>query len=172
MYKLLKDKSNEFKCEIQLEGTSSPASVRLFLEGDGCEISFDGNISENICSIPMGRLKKYSNLLENGKIRLEVVVDDTLFIPYTNTYELSQGTTVEIKEISKESNISKPSVTVRLNESPENILKKYLSEHTSFDGTVKSLKLISKNQVHKDKINEICKLHGVDRKEILTKLIT
>ena len=83
MYKLLKDKNNEFQCEIKLEGTSAKnAKVRLFLEADGCEYSFKGEIEDNKCIVPMGKLKKFENLLENGKIRLEVVADDTLYTPY------------------------------------------------------------------------------------------
>ena len=45
MYKLLKDKNNEFQCEIKLEGASiNSAKARLFLEADGAEYSFTGEI--------------------------------------------------------------------------------------------------------------------------------
>ena len=64
MYKLLKDKNNEFQCEIKLEGASiNNATARLFLEADGAEYSFKGEIDGNKCTIPMGKLKKFANLL-------------------------------------------------------------------------------------------------------------
>ena len=83
MYRLLKDKNNEFQCEIKLEGANiNNATARLFLEADGAEYSFKGEIDGDKCTIPMGKLKKFANLLESGKIRLEVLADDTLFVPY------------------------------------------------------------------------------------------
>ena len=89
MYKLLRDKNNEFQCEIKLVGASEKtAKVRLFLEGVGCEYSFGGIIEGTRCRVNMGKLKPYTSLLESGKIRLEVVADDTLFIPYESTYQI------------------------------------------------------------------------------------
>jgi hypothetical protein len=97
MYKLLKDKNNEFQCEIKLEGASiNNAKARLFLEADGAEYSFKGEIDGNKCIIPMGKLKKFANLLENGKIRLEILADDTLFVPYESDYVLEAEKSVTV----------------------------------------------------------------------------
>jgi small subunit ribosomal protein S7 len=114
MYKLLRDKNNEFQCEIKLVGASEKtAKVRLFLEGVGCEYSFGGIIEGTRCRVNMGKLKPYTSLLEIGKIRLEVVADDTLFIPYESTYQLEESKSVTVEVVEPESDSKKPMVEVK-----------------------------------------------------------
>ena len=71
MYKLLKDKNNEFQCEIKLEGANiNSAKARLFLEADGAEYSFTGEIDGNKCTIPMGKLKKFEKLKQWSNLKI------------------------------------------------------------------------------------------------------
>ena len=185
MYKLLKDKNNEFQCEIKLEGASAKnAKVRLFLEAEGCEYSFKGNIEGNKCTVPMGKLKKFENLLESGKIRLEVVADDTLFVPYENTYELEQEKKVTVEVIQPQSTPKKPVVEVNVKQEikseikkvetkkdPLYEIKKYLSTQTSFDGTAKSFQNIIKNKTHKMFFNALCEESNLDRISVIKQLL-
>jgi hypothetical protein len=181
MYKLLKDKNNEFQCEIKLEGTSAKnAKVRLFLEAEGCEYSFKGNIEGDKCVVPMGKLKKFENLLESGKIRLEVVADDTLFVPYENTYELEQEKKVTVEVIQPQSTPKKPVVEVNVKQEIKKVetkkdslyeIKKYLSNHTSFDGTIKSFQSIIKNKTHKMFFNALCEESNLDRTLVIKQLL-
>ena len=193
MYKLLKDKNNEFQCEIKLEGASaSSAKVRLFLEGDGCEYSFNGKIQDNQCTIPLGKLKKFSNLLENGKIRLEVVADDTLFVPYENTYELEaeKKVTVEVKQqepapvkamVEVKVAESKPTPKIEAKPQPKPVVKKskdplneiesYFAFKTDFDGTAKSFYNVIKDQQHKNFFNNICETHRLDKVSVIKKIL-
>ena len=171
MYKLLKDKNNEFQCEIKLEGASAKnAKVRLFLEGDGCEYAFNGKIENEQCVIPLGKLKKFANLLESGKIRLEVVADDTLFVPYENNYELEaeKRVTVEVKqpeatpakamvEVKVATPTPQPKVeakpqpkpVVKKSKDPLNEIGSYFAFKTKFDGTAKSFYHVIKDKQHK-----------------------
>lgn len=194
MYKLLKDKNNEFQCEIKLEGASiANATARLFLEADGAEYSFKGEIDGNKCIIPMGKLKKFANLLESGKIRLEVLADDTLFVPYESNYQLEaeKSVTVEVKqqiEIAK-----KPMMEVKVQEvaptpqpkieakpivqpiverrNPISDIRKYLNERTNFDGTINSFKSVIKYEVHKKYFNNICESNGLDKTTVLRQIL-
>jgi len=185
MYKLLKDKNNEFQCEIRLEGAAAKdAKARLFLEADGCEYVFNGSIHAETCTIPLGKLKKYANLLENGKIRLEVVADDTLFVPYESDYQLEQEKKVTV-EVKQQSTIEKkPMVEVKVaqpvlakpaaivqpkapapvqKKDPINEIRTYLKKNTSFNGTPQSFKAVIKYEKHKNFFNAICEVNKLDR---------
>jgi len=199
MYKLLKDKNNEFQCEIKLEGTSiNNATARLFLEADGAEYSFKGEIDGNKCTIAMGKLKKFANLLENGKIRLEVLADDTLFVPYESDYVLEQEkkVTVEVKQQTEAP--KKPMMEVKVQEviptpqpkveakvepkvenkpvvkkskDPINEIMSYFVFKTNFDGTAKGFHNTIKNQQHKNFFNSICEANGLDKVSVLKQML-
>lgn len=192
MYKLLKDKNNEFQCEIRLEGASAKnAKVRLFLEGDGCEYAFNGKIENDQCVIPLGKLKKFANLLESGKIRLEVVADDTLFVPYENNYELEaeKRVTVEVKQPEAspakamvEVKVATPAPTPKVEAKPQQpVVKKskdpineiisYFAFQTNFDGTPKSFHTLVKNQQHKNFFNNICEANGLDKISVIKQIL-
>ena len=188
MYKLLKDKNNEFQCEIRLEGASAKsAKVRLFLEADGCEYSFNGKIEGEQCVVPMGKLKKFANLLENGKIRLEVVADDTLFVPYESDYQLEaeKRVTVEVKQ--PEATPAKAMVEVKVatpqpkveakpqpvkkSKDPLNEIVSYFAFKTNFDGSPKSFHTLIKNQQHKTFFNNICEANGLDKVSVIKQML-
>ena len=192
MYKLLKDKNNEFQCEIKLEGASAKnAKVRLFLEGDGCEYVFNGKIENEQCVIPLGKLKKFANLLESGKIRLEVVADDTLFVPYENNYELEaeKRVTVEVKqpeaapakamvEVKVATPAPQPKVEAKPQQSiakkskdPLNEIESYFTFKTKFDGTAKSFYHVIKDKQHKNFFNNICETHGLDKVSVIKQIL-
>lgn len=190
MYKLLKDKNNEFQCEIKLVGASEKtAKVRLFLEGTGCEYSFNGNIEGTRCRVNLGKLKNFTNLMESGKIRLEVVADDTLFVPYESTYELeeSKGVTVEVVEnqetnkkamvevvveetapIKAEKQIEKKTIK-KVN--PINEIKKYLEDNTIFNGTVDSFKLAMRSEMHKKAFKRLCEASKLEKSFVIKQLL-
>jgi hypothetical protein len=190
MYKLLKDKNNEFLCEIKLEGTSAKdAKVRLFLQGDGCEYSFDGVIEEGKCTVPLGKLKKFVNLLESGKIRLEVIADDTWFVPYESEYQLEQEKKVTVEVFEPGSTPKKPMVEVKVQEviltpqpkvevkpkiekkTPISEIKDYLKKNTKFDGTPKSFYTLIKDKSHKNFFNNICESNDLDKIIVLKQIL-
>jgi len=195
MYKLLKDKNNEFHCEIKLEGASiNNATARLFLEADGAEYSFKGEIDGNKCTIPMGKLKKFANLLENGKIRLEVLADDTLFVPYESNYvlEAEKSVTVEVKqqveapkkpmmEVKVQEVAPTPQPKVEVKPQPKPVVKKskdplneiisYFAFKTNFDGSPKSFHTLIKNQQHKNFFNNVCEANGLDKVSVIKQIL-
>lgn len=198
MYKLLKDKNNEFQCEIRLEGASEAgAKARLFLEADGCEYVFNGSISGEMCTIPMGRLKKFANLLESGKIRLEVVADDTLFVPYESDYQLEQEKKVTVEVVQKSAEVKKPMVEAKIiqpepvkpaakvvekvvekapikkeKKDPINEIKTYFKKNTGFTGSLQSLKAVIQHEKHKNFFNLMCETNKLDKKVVLMQILT
>ena len=188
MYKLLRDKNNEFQCEIKLVGANEKtAKVRLFLEGTGCEYSFNGTIEGTRCRVNLGKLKNFSNLMEVGNIRLEVIADDTLFVPYESTYSLeeSKSVTVEVIEADtiskkpmvevkvdspvKEKSISKP--TAKPKNDAVNELRTYFRKYTSFDGTPKSFQKLMNDQIHKNFFNKVCENYKLDKVSVIKQIL-
>ena len=101
MYTLYTDKQELFECSISLEGASVKNSqARLIVESDNLNLLFKGTIdSSGKCTVP---IKKLKNLLEEstkGKIRLEVIADDTYFTPWESDFEVetARKVTVEVK---------------------------------------------------------------------------
>lgn len=99
-YKLYKDKAEDFRCDIAVEGVSqSDTEVRLIVESDEWTLMFVGEVKNGQCVIPM---KKLSILNEGtkGNIRLEVNADGTLFTPWEDKFvvKASKKVTVNINE--------------------------------------------------------------------------
>ena len=110
MYTLYTDKQELFECSISLEGASVKNSqARLIVESDNLNLLFKGTIDSNgKCTVP---IKKLKNLLEEstkGKIRLEVIADDTYFTPWESDFEVetSRKVTVEVKSQSNKDTIA------------------------------------------------------------------
>jgi len=183
MYRLLTDKNNDFKCEIKLEGASAKDSkVRLFLEADGCEYVFSGQISDGECTIPMGKLKKYGNLLEAGKIRLEIIAEDTVFTPYESDYVLEQEKKVTVEVIQPQAqSVKKQMVEVKVQESlppkkqerpnPINEIKSHLKIKMGFTGTAKSFLTLIKNKNNKEYFNTFCENNKLNKSEVVKQIL-
>ena len=114
-YKLFNDKTELFECNIQLEGAQiANSEARLIIESEEWNLVFTGNISSNgQCSIP---IKKLSILPEGtrGKIKLEVIAEDTRFIPWEDRFlvKADKKVYVQIKEQKENNFFDKPSINV------------------------------------------------------------
>lgn len=100
-YRVVRDKDENFECNITVEGTSlSEAKVRLVLDSDSHNLIYYGTLSSSgKCVVP---LKKGIPLLEGteGKIRLEVIAEDQLFVGWEDSFrvEAAKKLKVELKE--------------------------------------------------------------------------
>ena len=105
MYKLYTDKIENFEAKIKLHGASLKKSkARLVVEADGFDIMFKGKISDSgIVKVPVKRLRGLIDENTKGTIRLEVIAEDTYFIPWESNFEVqaSKTVTVEIKSQNK-----------------------------------------------------------------------
>jgi TusA-related sulfurtransferase len=154
MYTLYTDKQELFECSISLEGASVKNSkVRLVVEADNLNLLFNGTIdSSGKCTVPIRKLK---NLLEEstkGKIKLEVIADDTYFTPWESDFEVetARKVTVEIKSQTNKNTLTenKTGVTVKnikVGDHIQNLSKMLVKENINVNN-------MSKN---KDKLNNI-----------------
>lgn len=103
-YKIYRDKEENFECNISVQGAKlSNSQARLILDHEICNLVFYGKVSKDgKCVVP---LKKMAYFPEGtiGRIRLEVIVDDTIFTPWEETFivEGAKKVTVQIKSQKK-----------------------------------------------------------------------
>jgi hypothetical protein len=115
-YKLYKDKAEDFRCDIAVEGVNqSDTEVRLIVESDEWTLMFVGEIKNGQCVIPM---KKLSILNEGakGNIRLEVNADGTLFTPWEDKFvvKASKKVTVSLNENKTNKKSVKTGISVKV----------------------------------------------------------
>jgi|21_taG_2_1085346.scaffolds.fasta_scaffold00254_6 hypothetical protein len=120
MYKLYTDKKEMFECDISLSGASlKDASARLVVETEDISLLYKGTIgSKGNCKVPVHKLRGLLDESTKGKIKLEIIAEDTYFVPWESDFavETSKSVTVEIKsqspKVIKES--SKPKMAVKV----------------------------------------------------------
>lgn len=103
-YKIFRDRAETFECRVHVEGsTLSNTKVRLLIESSEWNVYFNGKMtSDGRCVIP---LKKMSILSEGltGKIMLEVTVEDTVFYPWQETFQVQMSKKVRVEILSGQS---------------------------------------------------------------------
>ena len=116
MYKLFTDKSELFECDIKIEGTSlSKSTARIIVETSDYSLMFNGKISsDGKCTIPIKKLKGLIDESSKGNMRLEVIAEDTYFVPWKSEFEIqaSKSVTVEVKSQSDKKVIKENKIQV------------------------------------------------------------
>ena len=117
-YKLFTDKQELFECTIYLEGASlSKAISRIVVNTSDLNLMFEGTIDKNgNCSVPIKKLKGLLGENDKGTIKLEVIAEDTYFLPWESDFEVdtAKKIKVEVKQQSKPLvKSSKPKMVVR-----------------------------------------------------------
>lgn len=104
LYVIHKDKAEDFECNVSIEGTSiGSTAARIILDTEYWNLVFYGEIkADGTCVVP---IKKGIPFPEGtrGEIRLEVLVDEQLFIGWRNKFilETSKKVNVQIKDQAK-----------------------------------------------------------------------
>ena len=169
MYKLFTDKAELFECDIKIEGASlSNSTARLVVETNDYSLMFNGKInSSGKCEIPIKKLKGLIDESSKGNIRLEVIAEDTYFIPWKSEFEInaSKKVTVEVRSQNKpliESRgprvqVSKIKETKKINKSKKVTISE--SEKTHILNIMKLLihenVNINNLSIKKDKLNKV-----------------
>lgn len=101
VYKIYRDKDESFECKVSVQGAGlNNAQVRLFFDCDIWNVVFYGKLyKDGNCVI---LIKKNIPLPEGtfGRARLEVIIDDQVFIPWESSFtvEGSKKVKVELKQ--------------------------------------------------------------------------
>lgn len=126
MYTFYTDKQEIFECKLDLQGAKLTDSMaRLVLESNNYNLLFYGSIDENgKCQIPVKKLRNLLSETDTGKVKLEVIAEDTYFEPWKDTYNVrtNKKVTVEVVSKSQAKPISEQKVTVTaVNAKSENV---------------------------------------------------
>ena len=118
MYTLYTDKSEDFKCNIGVEGADiSNTYARLVLENTNLNLLFEGTVNKDgSCVIPIKKLKHILPEGLQGKLMLEVIADDTYFSPWEDDFiiKVNKRVTVEVKNDTTKQKIKEHKVNVQV----------------------------------------------------------
>lgn len=95
-YVLYRDKNENFSCDIDIAGAKiSNSEARIIIESEEWNLVFPGKIIGGKCIIP---LKKFTLFEEGfkGKIKLEVIAEDTLFVPWEENFTVKTSKKVAV----------------------------------------------------------------------------
>lgn len=114
MYKLYIDKNELFECEVAVKNASLKNSqARLIIESNDVNLVFNGSIQNGTCKIPIKKLKGLLQENTQGKIHLEVIVEDTYFKPWESDFVVEEHTSVKV-QIKEQSLPQKPSIEISM----------------------------------------------------------
>tara|TARA_R110001592_G_scaffold253051_1_gene515905 strand:- start:37 stop:639 length:603 start_codon:yes stop_codon:yes gene_type:complete len=161
MYKLYTDKKEMFECDISLSGASlKDATARLIIETENVNLLYKGTIgSKGNCKVPVHKLRGLLDESAKGKIKLEVIAEDTYFVPWESEFavETSKSVTVEIKsqspKIIKESSKPKMAVKVKKSLEEEIFIEDDTPTLTETQHAVNLLKLLIKEDINMSNIS-------------------
>jgi hypothetical protein len=99
-YKMYRDRDEVFEAKISVEGTSLVnTTVRLMLETNEWNIFFVGKIyKDGRCMVPLKKMTVFPEGLV-GKAKLEVIIDDTVFVPWEETFIIEGAKKVKVEII-------------------------------------------------------------------------
>jgi hypothetical protein len=158
MYKLFTDKAELFECDIKIEGTSlSKSTARIVVETSDYSLMFNGKISsDGKCEIPIKKLKGLIDENTKGNMRLEVIAEDTYFIPWKSEFEIdaSKKVTVEVRSQSNKKVIKEN--TVQVSNIKQQITKKEINHVANIMKLLVRENINMKNlHLKKDRLNKI-----------------
>lgn len=105
-YPLYKDKGENFSCDIYVEGAKTDETItRLIIESEDWTLMFPGEIKNGKVNIPIRKLNLFEEG-QRGKIKLEVIVEGTLFIPFEQEFKIKVSKKVSV--VLNESKNQKP----------------------------------------------------------------
>ena len=158
MYKLFTDKTELFECDIKIEGTSlSKSTARIVVETADYSLMFNGKLTtDGKCTIPIKKLKGLIDENTKGNMRLEVIAEDTYFIPWKSEFEIdaSKKVTVEVRSQSNKKVIKEN--TVQVSNIKQQITKKEINHVANIMKLLVRENINMKNlHLKKDRLNKI-----------------
>ena len=108
-YTLYNDKSENFVCDVYVEGAKiNETQARLIIESEEWNLIFEGEIDRyGKCQIPIKKLNIFQEGVV-GKIRLEVIAENTVFTPWNDDFQIKTSKKVLVKIQEKRSTPETP----------------------------------------------------------------
>jgi hypothetical protein len=113
-YTIYRDKSETFMCDMEITGANPQNSkARIIIESKELTYMFEGTINQNgQCKIPLKKMN-FLNENESGTIKLEVIAEDMVFVPWSDTFKAVSSRKVQVKNITEsEDNTTKVGIKV------------------------------------------------------------
>lgn len=114
-YLLYRDKAENFSCDISIEGAKlNQSEARIVVESEEWTLVFPGKIIGNKCLVPLKKLSLFEEGCK-GKIKLEVIAEDTLFVPWEENFTVKTSKKVMVNLLEREnSNVSEDKTKVKI----------------------------------------------------------
>lgn len=114
MYKLWTDKQEIFEAKIQLQGTQfNKTKCRIVVEANDLNLMFNGSISDSgKCTVPIRKLRDVLSEGTRGRMKLEVIADDTFFTPWESDFQVDTSKKVEVEVLSNLDETEEPMVSI------------------------------------------------------------
>lgn len=158
MYNVFTDKPTLFECVEVKNATLKNSVARLILESNDINLIFNGKIENDKCIIPIKRLKGFLSENSVGRISLELIVEDTLFKPWTDTFVVEEHTSVKVKVNEQKQASNKPIVKVKV---PSSYL---LEKQAKFSKSTK--KTVINVYIPTKEITTLCEQFGIRKSNL------
>tara|TARA_B100000131_G_scaffold301099_1_gene323007 strand:+ start:203 stop:754 length:552 start_codon:yes stop_codon:yes gene_type:complete len=117
-YKIYTDKKENFECKIFLEGASlKDAKTRIVVESDSVNLMYNGKIDKDgNCTVPIDKLNSFLKEGDTGNLKLEVIAEDTYFLPWESDFEVSTAKKIKVEVKQQEKPViksDKPKMVVK-----------------------------------------------------------
>lgn len=114
MYTFYRDKEETFECNVSISGASiNNTSARLIIDTPSLNIVLYGKLRDNKCLVSIPKMIMF-NEGTRGQVRLEIIVDDTLFVPWESSCVIEGSKSVQVNITSRKD------VSVNFNQNTEN----------------------------------------------------
>jgi hypothetical protein len=115
MYTLYTDKTELFECDVSVKNASLKNSVaRLVVESNDIDLVFKGKINDGKCTVPIRKLKGILDENSKGNMSLEVIVEDTYFKPWSDSFVVEEHTSIKVAVKEQKESSSKPILEVKV----------------------------------------------------------
>lgn len=127
MYNLYVDKPTDFECDVSVKNANlKDAFARMIISANNTSLLFEGKIQNNKCIIPIGKLKGFFTEDVIGKMKLEIVVENTYFSPWSDDFKTEEHTSVKVEVKEQKELSNKPIVEVKVKETSKETAKEYI----------------------------------------------
>jgi hypothetical protein len=114
MYTFYRDKEETFECNVSISGASiNNTSARLIIDTPSLNIVLYGKLRDNKCLVSIPKMTMF-NEGTRGQVRLEIIVDDTLFVPWESSCVIEGSKSVQVNITSRKD------VSVNFNQNTDN----------------------------------------------------